>query len=86
MAFAFIAWIIVIIGITPELLIAYAPLFGLFGGMFIPLVIPMTMDLVSPDMIGSATGLFPLIMGGGSTVGMPILGQWCSLIIIKLII
>jgi hypothetical protein len=83
MAFSFIVGIIVIIGITPDLLIVYAPLFGLFGGMFTPLIIPLTIDLVAPDMIGSATGLFPLITGGGISVGMPMLGQLCSLMLLN---
>lgn len=64
-------------GLMPgkAILTAYAVLLGFIGGSFAPLVIPMTVELVTPDKIGAATGLFPLLTGSGVAVGMPLLGE-----------
>ncbi|ELT93633.1 hypothetical protein CAPTEDRAFT_191771 [Capitella teleta] len=65
--------LLVAFNLSETALIGFAPFFGVFGGLFTPLIIPVTMDLVPPDRLGSAAGLFPLITGGGITLGMPVL-------------
>ncbi|ELT97306.1 hypothetical protein CAPTEDRAFT_199961 [Capitella teleta] len=71
---SFICGLVVCLNLSKLSFIAYAPMIGLFGGVFTPLIIPLTMDLVPLEMAGSAAGLFPLITSGGMTVGMPIIG------------
>ncbi|ELU14677.1 hypothetical protein CAPTEDRAFT_211089 [Capitella teleta] len=70
----FVSGFIVSLNLSGLLFIAYAPMMGFFGGVFTPLMIPLTMDLVPQEKAGSAAGLFPLITSGGMTVGMPIIG------------
>ena len=61
---------------SPTVLTAYAVLFGLFGGTFAPMLIPLTVELVPSERIGSATGLFPFLTGTGQSLGPPILGMY----------
>ncbi len=56
-------------------LMVYAALFGLLGGIFIPLCIPLLVELVNERQVSSAAGLFPLFTGLGISLGPPILGK-----------
>lgn len=54
---------------------AYAIIFGIFGGAYTPLLIPLTVDLLPEDRVGTVTGLSPMLLGAGPTIGLPILGE-----------
>ena len=70
-----------VVGITvsfvasPHALVAHAVFFGLLGGTFSPFMIPMMVEIVPMERMGSATGLFPFLTGTGASIGPPILGE-----------
>ncbi|ELU13131.1 hypothetical protein CAPTEDRAFT_202569 [Capitella teleta] len=69
----FVCGLLLALNISEKSFLGFAPFLGMFGGIFTPLFIPVAMDLVPPDRMGSTAGLFPLITGGSVTIGMPIL-------------
>ncbi|ELT93266.1 hypothetical protein CAPTEDRAFT_211969 [Capitella teleta] len=71
---SFAAGLVVSLVPSRNLIFAYIPFFGLFGGVFSPLVIPLMVELVPSERIGTATGLYPLLVGTGTAVGIPLLG------------
>ena len=72
---SFVIGLCVSFALSYSSLMAYSVLFGLFGGAFAPMLIPMFLDLVPPDRIASTTGLFPFLTGIGQSLGPPILGE-----------
>ncbi|KAK2164234.1 hypothetical protein LSH36_67g02052 [Paralvinella palmiformis] len=52
----------------------YAALFGLLGGVFIPLAIPLMVELVPASEVSSAAGIYVLVTGAGISLGPPVLG------------
>ena len=74
-AFTAMCSLIVSFYLNKYTLIVYAVLFGLFGGIFIPLLIPMLFDVVKPSQIGRASGMHPILTGIGISLGPPVLGK-----------
>ena len=58
------------------LLFVYSAMFGLLGGVFLPLAILLLVELVPMTHVSSASGLFALITGTGISLGPPVLGKY----------
>ncbi|KAK2141121.1 hypothetical protein LSH36_1157g00063 [Paralvinella palmiformis] len=56
------------------ILFVYSALFGLLGGVFLPLAILILVELVPETHISSASGLFALVTGTGISLGPSVLG------------
>ena len=54
----------------------YSSLFSIFGGIFVPLSLPMFVDIAGPEKSGTASALFLISLGLGSTVGPLMLGEY----------
>ena len=54
---------------------AFAAMYALLGGVSSGLAIPMFVEQVSPNRVGTAAGLFPLIQGLGIGIGPLLLGK-----------
>ena len=58
------------------ILFVYSALFGLLGGVFLPLAILILVELVPETHISSASGLFALVTGTGISLGPSVLGEY----------
>ena len=67
-----------------SVVMAFAGVFGCFGGVTVALGVSVLTDAVGPDRISSAAGLFPMAVSLGAAIGAPVLGKISQLDLILL--